>query len=188
VWHANAGRAAPSERGIHMQAWRKFCAIYEKINKFFLYIAVFCVIAMTVLIMVEILSRGLFNASTLICDEYTGYFVAGMTFCGGAYAMSKGAFLRVDILYLLFKGRFKKMIDLFNTIIGLVYVSFLIKFCWSVFSYSLKHRVVSIYTSRTPLAIPQSVMVIGCVLLLVQLLIEFVNIVTGYEEAEVKEA
>lgn len=171
-----------------MQAWKKFCAIYEKINMFFLYIAVFCVIAMTILIMAEIVSRGLFSASTLICDEYTGYFVAGMTFCGGAYAMSKGSFLRVDILYLKFKGRFKKAIDIFNTIIGLVYVSFLIKFCWSVFSYSLKNKVVSIYTSRTPLAIPQSVMVIGCLLLLVQLLIELVNIFVGQEEGEAKEA
>lgn len=171
-----------------MQAWRKFCAIYEKINKFFLYIAVFCVIAMTVLIMAEIVSRGIFSTSTLICDEYTGYFVAGMTFCGGAYAMSKGSFLRVDILYLKFTGRFKKIIDVFNTIIGLVYVSLLLKFCWSVFSYSLKNNVVSIYTSRTPLAIPQSAMIIGCVLLLVQLFIELVNIFICNEGGEVKEA
>jgi len=171
-----------------MQTWRKFCLIYAKINKFFLYIAVFCVLAMTLLIFTEIIARGIFNTSTLICDEYTGYFVAGMTFCGGAYAMSKGSFLRVDILYQGFRGRFKKVIDIINTLLALVFILFLIKFSWAVFSYSLSGHVVSIYTSRTLLAIPQSVMVIGCVLLLIQAVIELVNIFVGEEEGEVEGA
>lgn len=171
-----------------MQAWRKFCATFEKINKFFLNIAVFFVIAMTMLIVFEIVSRGIFNTSTLICDEYTGYFVAGLTFCGGAYALSKGAFLRVDLVYGLFKGRFKKVMDFFNIVLGIVYMGFLIRFSWRVFYYSWSGNVVSIYTSRTPLAVPQSVMVIGCVLIMIQLLIELVNLFVGEPEGVVEEA
>jgi TRAP-type C4-dicarboxylate transport system permease small subunit len=167
-----------------MKAWRGFCAAIRKINKVSLYLAVFCIVAMTGLITTEIICRTVFNVSTLIADEYTGYLVCAMTFFGGAYALSVGSFLRIDILYDRFKGKFRKVMDAANWLIGLVYTSFLLYFCTSVFIYSWQGAVVSIQHSRTPLVYPQAIMVFGCVLLLIQVIIELVNVFVEDKETE----
>lgn len=166
-----------------MKIWRGFCSIVKKINKINLYLAVACVIAMTALITTEIISRTFFNKSTLICDEYTGYLLCAMTFFGGAYALSKGAFLRVDIIYERVRPKLRKALDVINWLVALVYTVFLLKFCYGVFIYSWRDSVVSIYHSRTPLAYPQVIMVLGCVLLLVQVLVELVNVLISEPHA-----
>lgn len=164
-----------------MKRWKSFCMIIRKINKIGLYLAVFCAIAMPLLITVEVAGRTLLGKSTLICDEYTGYILCAMTFLGAAYSLQEGAFLRVDILYERFGDRFRQVVDILNWIVGLVYVLFLFRFCYSVFMYSLEKNVVSISFSRTKLAYPQSVMLIGCSMLLVQIIVELVNSVIGDE-------
>lgn len=68
-----------------MKAWNAFCFGVQKINKIALYFAVFCVVAMTGLITVEVFLRTFFSRSTMISDEYTGYLLCAMTFFGGAY-------------------------------------------------------------------------------------------------------
>ncbi len=166
-----------------MKIWRDFCSIVKKVNKINLYLAVACVIAMTGLITTEIISRTFFSKSTLICDEYTGYLLCAMTFFGGAYALSRGAFLRVDIVYERMGPKLRKAMDVFNWLVALVYTGYLLKFCYGVFIYSWRDSVVSIYHSRTPLAYPQAIMVLGCLLLLVQVVVELVNVIIGEPKA-----
>lgn len=164
-----------------MDRWKAFCAMIRRFNKIGLYLAVFCAIAMPLLITIEVAGRTVFGKSTLICDEYTGYMLCAMTFFGAAYSLQEGAFLRVDILYERFGERFRQAVDILNWLVGLVYVLFLFRFCYSVFMYSVKENVVSISYSRTKLAYPQSVMLIGCVMLLVQIIVELVNAIIGSE-------
>ena len=167
-----------------MKKWQSFCAAIRKINKFGLYLAVICAIAMPLLITVEVAGRTFFSKSTLICDEYTGYMLCAMTFFGGAYSLEEGAFLRVDILYERFKGRFRQIVDIVNWLVGLIYVVFLLRFCYSVFIYSWEGNVVSISYSRTKLAYPQATMLIGCVMLLIQVIIELINAIIGGDYRE----
>ncbi len=167
-----------------VKKWQSFCSAIRKINKIGLYLAVVCAIAMPLLITVEVMGRTFFSKSTLICDEYTGYMLCAMTFFGGAYSLEKGAFLRVDILYERFRGRFRKIVDIVNWLVGLIYVLFLLKFCYSVFIYSWSGNVVSISFSRTKLAYPQATMLIGCVMLLIQVIIELINVIIGCKDRE----
>ena len=162
-----------------MQKWKKFCNLVFKTEKFTLYLAVICLLAMTCLVCVEIIGRTFFSFSTLIADEYTGYFVAALTFFGGAYSLHSGSFIRVDIFYHNFKGIPKRVIDIYNETVGLVFLLFLMYFCFTVFRYSLVNGVVSPDHSKTPLIYPQAVMLIGCPLMIFQQFIELVNAIVG---------
>src|SRR5512132_2407471 len=51
---------------------------------------------MVVLINVEVAARYVFNASTLIADEYSGYLFVWLTLLGFGYALQSGQFLRVE--------------------------------------------------------------------------------------------
>ena len=158
-----------------MSIWKAFVRGMQSINKIFLYLAVATVIIMALIITVEVVARSAFNTSTMIADEYSGYCLAALTFFGGAYTLSQDGFLKVEILYNRFRGVYKKIVDTFNGVIALVYMSFVIYFCSLVFYNSLVNHIVSITISQTPLALPQSVMVIGSVLLFVEIVVQLVH-------------
>lgn len=167
-----------------MKVWNAFCNGLQRINKLLLYFAVICIVTMTGLVTIEIIARTLFDKSTLIADEYTGYLLVAMTFFGGAYALSKGDFLRVDIIYSKFKGVNKRIMDIINGVIALIYITILTYFCYSLFLYSFKGHVVSIYFSQTPLFYPQSIMVLGSIMLLLQVITELINDLFFWRDGE----
>lgn len=158
-----------------MNIYNKLCIIINRINKISVTVAGICVIATSLLVTAEIFLRTLFDTSTLIADEYSSYLLCAMTFLGASYAMSKGAFLSVDIIYDKFNCRIKKIVDVFNILIGIIYMLFVTYFCWNVFEASLTGNIIAVTYSRTPLKYPQSVMVVGCVLVILQLFLELIK-------------
>lgn len=156
-----------------MSIWKGYCKVVEKINLVSIYLAAISLIAMTVIIVTEIFCRSFLGFSTLIADEFGGYLLCAATFFTGSYCLSQDGFLKVDIVYGRLKpGKLPKFIcDLIIWVTALVYCGFLFYFCLYVVQSSLAFDATSAYISKTPLAYPQSIMLVGIVCLILQLIV-----------------
>ena len=63
-----------------------------------LWLSAFCLIGMTVLMLLEVVLRGVFNSTTEHSDELVGYLLVGVSFLSLALCQSRGAFHRVEMV------------------------------------------------------------------------------------------
>jgi len=122
-------------------------------------------VALTVLIGVEILVRGVAGKSTLIADEYSGYLFVWITMIGFAHALQSGAFLRVDNLVSRMGPRGQALADVLSATAGVLVSGACVYATGTLTMASWRFGTVSIQPSATPLWIPQLILPIGYVVL-----------------------
>lgn len=120
-----------------------------------------------VLVNVEIVMRYLFNSSTLISDEYSGYLFVWMSLFGFGYALTTGQFLRVEAFVERLRGRRRDVLELFGAVAGVIVSMVLTYACARTFRTSFLFGTRSIQPSATPLWIPQLAMPLGMAWLVV---------------------
>jgi len=111
-----------------------------------------------VLVNVEIVLRYLFGKSTLVSDEYSGYFFVWMSLLGFGYALQTGQFLHVEALIGRFRGAALESAELFGALAGAAVAMVTTYACALTFLASWKFGTRSIQPSATPLWLPQCVM------------------------------
>jgi len=124
-------------------------------------------VAMAILINVEIVARGVFNKSTLLADEYSGYLFVWMTLIGFGHALQTGAFLRVEALVTRLSPKPRAWADLVSAAVGLVVALICTYATGTLVRSSIRFGSVSIQPSATPLWAPQIIMPLGFLLLVV---------------------
>lgn len=128
-----------------------------------------CIVAILAIICLEVALRP-FRISLLVTDEIGGYLNAAAVFLGLAYSLRHGSFIRVELVYDALKGGIKQLVRWTIVVVSTVYVAILLYFAVRhvIYAYEKDTRAVSVLD--TPEWIPQSVMVVGLVLLLIQLI------------------
>jgi len=114
-----------------------------------------------VLVNLEVVLRYFVGASTLIADEYSGYFFVWMSLLGFGYALETGQFLHVEALIDRLHGRPRDALELFGALAGMAVAAVTTYACWLTFHGSWSFGTRSIQPSATPLWIPQVVMPIA---------------------------
>jgi TRAP-type C4-dicarboxylate transport system permease small subunit len=135
-------------------------------------ISMWGVLGMMILISWAVFARYLFNSPLLFADEMSAYFLVFICFMGAAGTLREKRHITVDIAIDRVKPRVKLWLRLVMSIISL---GFLIIFFWHSFvmvrlSFIRDVRVPS--DMLTPVWIPQSILVAGSFLLILQLLVE----------------
>ena len=147
-----------------------------------------------VLILLVIVAQMVARWSGLVFPggpSYAGYAMAGSSFMALAYAMNKGAHVRVSLL-LSALGPRRRYAEIWCYGIGAVLAIFFARYAIraNIWSYTLGD--VSQGQDATPLWIPQIVMSVGTVLLALTMVDHFVRLLltehTGHEEPDVTEA
>ncbi len=115
-------------------------------------------VGIAVLVNVEIVVRGVFNTSTLLADEYSGYLFAWLTLLGFGYALQQGAFLRVEGLIDRLSPRWRARADVLSALVGLVVAVVCTYSTATLVLATLRYGTLSIQPSATPLWMPQIVM------------------------------
>ena len=72
-------------------------------------VIMFC---MVVLVVAEIIARTVFGGSTMVSTDFVAYGMGIVFYWGACKAMSDGVFVRMDIIYDFYKGKFKKGFDI----------------------------------------------------------------------------
>jgi len=134
---------------------------------------------MMALVTVEVLSRNLFNVSTLIADEMGSYLLVALTFLGLAPTLRDGGFIRVDVYRDRTRGGARTALDTIILLLAAAYTVLLDWYLWGLAANSYRLGTTSIQVARTPLWIPQTVMAIGGTLLLAELLASLALVLAG---------
>ncbi|MEX0364935.1 TRAP transporter small permease [Ruegeria sp. HKCCD8929] len=151
-----------------MAAARALRSIMDVIYRLAEILAALCMIAILVLIVLQMLARW---SSEVFpgAPEYAAYFMAAASFLGFAAALNRGSHIRVSLLLNAVGPTMKRYVDIWCFTIAAATIWY---FCWHARQFvfwSWKFNDISQAQDKTALWIPQSVMVIGGVILAIAL-------------------
>lgn len=135
------------------------------VEKLAMIVAALAIAVTTVIVCTEVLLRSTLGISTLISAEYAGYLLAGTVYLGLAWTFRNGGFIRVELAHSILAGRAAAIL---NFLIAGIATATLIVYTYYIITFVIATEAsgaTSVFITRTPLWIPQTVMPIGCVLL-----------------------
>ena len=121
-----------------------------------------------VLVCVEVVAR-MFNHSTMVADELAGYLNVGIIFFGLAYTVREGGFIRIELVYDRFRNGWLRAARWFIVVTSLLFTLTLTFFMALHVQYAYEKDTRAISVLDTPEYIPMTITVVGCVLLVLQL-------------------
>jgi len=149
-----------------------FDKIIEKFSAWGLTLASVLIFMMSLIVTVEVICRSFLNFSILIADEYSGYFCVGVACLGVAYSLRTRSFVKIDFLYNRLSKKWKNVSFLFARVISFIYVAILLYSAWGFVMATFKYKTTSMFMTRTPLIYPQSLIVIGLIFLIGQIVVD----------------
>lgn len=143
------------------------------------YLAAFCMIAIFVLTMVQMVGRYVnFNPQGL--TNYVGYLTGATTFLALAHTLNRGAHVRVT-LFLTLLGRYKFFAELVGLAVSAGIGVWFSWYCWTTVYDSYQFGDLSEGLDATPLWIPQLSMAIGFTLFAIAVCDHLIRLmVTGH--------
>ena len=142
---------------------------FDLIERLSLWPSAFCMIGMVLLILAEVVLRGVFNSTTEHSDELVGYLLVGLSFLSLALCQSRGAFHRVEMVQMRLGPRGQAISALVFDLLSFGYIA-LTGWYFLLFVMSSYRREAMASTALgTPLWIPETAMVVGAVMLLIVL-------------------
>jgi len=134
-----------------------------------LWTSAICMAGMALLMLAEIVLRGVFNTTTEHSDELVGYLLVGVSFLSLALCQTRGAFHRVEMVQMRLGPRGQLVSSLVFNLLSFAYIAitdwYFVQFVMS----SYRREAVASTVLATPLWIPETVMIVGATLLLVAL-------------------
>lgn len=124
---------------------------------------------MTVLILVEILLWNTIEKTTLIADEYSAYGLAAIIFLGAGYCLKEKGHIRITLVLGFLPGRLARVIACCATALTTLFMGYLWWYLFKMVSATYRYQSTSGTLTNTPLWIPQSLMLVGAAVFLVQL-------------------
>ena len=137
------------------------CKLSDKLQTFGAYLSSLLFIALSVLILTEIIARSFFNVSTMIADEYSGYFYLASIFLGLGYTFKEDAHIRINVLTSRLPEKTRRYIDIFAGVITLGLILFILYNSILMVKESYEYDMVSETVSETPIYLTQLAMPIG---------------------------
>ncbi len=137
-----------------------------------------------VMLLVEVLTRYILHSPLSIAEEIGGYLLVSVTFMGLAYTWKENGHVRVTLLMSRLPQRLARSIRFFTLILATVFTVPLIKACYDLLMDSMLFESRSGSWLRTPLVYPQTILLVGAVLLFLQLLVEIIKAIIARDAAE----
>lgn len=136
--------------------------------------------AMTLHVILEICLRAFFNSSTFVLDEFVGYGVAAMTFMTLGYALETNSLIRVNILLVRIRGDFgRRLVEVLCALVALIVSSYIALYFWKSVSRNFTRGVTSETIAEIPLWIPESFVLLGLGIFMIQLLAYILKVISG---------
>jgi TRAP-type C4-dicarboxylate transport system permease small subunit len=138
-------------------------------------VSAFFMVSIVVLINVEILLRTLFNTSTLIADEYSGYCLVAVVLMGLAYALKLDAHIRVEVIRTRLGKRSQNLVDACCALLGIILMIYAIYHAALMTNDAYLLGMTADSISETPLFLPQIMIPLGLILFALQLIATFIR-------------
>ena len=129
----------------------------------------------TMLVLAEIVMRGVFSKTLYITEEYSGYLMAALTFLALAYTLKDKSHIRMTFLHTIAKGKAKLWLDVFAFSVGFAFCALLTYTTGEFFWDAVVTKSRSMQISQTYLAIPQFFMPLGTGVMMLQFVAEIMR-------------
>jgi TRAP-type C4-dicarboxylate transport system permease small subunit len=154
---------------------KKIINLIDKLSGFSGWTAGIMTAAAMLLVVAEIVYRSGFKKTLYITDEFSGYLMTMVTFCGLAYTLRERGHIRMMMLFHFLKGRRRIVFNMVCFVVGFLFCAALTWFTFEFFWDSVANDSRSMHVSETRLAIPQFFMPFGALLMTLQFLAEFLK-------------
>lgn len=144
------------------------------------YLPAFLLFVLMVLILVEVLTRYLLHSPLGISDEMGGYILVAITFIGLAYTWKEDGHVRIELLVTRLPSKVNKWLRMTTLILATGFTIPLMKASYDLLSDSLLFASRSGSWLRTPLVYPQTILLVGAILIFLQLVAELIKTVSGW--------
>ena len=134
-----------------------------------LWLSAFCLIGMTVLMLLEVVLRGVFNSTTEHSDELVGYLLVGVSFFSLALCQGTHAFHRVEMVQMRLGPRGQAVSALVFNLLSFTYIAITDWYFLQFVMSSYRREAMASTALGTPLWIPEMAMVLGATMLLIVL-------------------
>jgi TRAP-type C4-dicarboxylate transport system permease small subunit len=131
-------------------------------------LAAVAVVAILAIVCIETVLRQ-FDASLQVTDEIAGYLNAAAIFLGLAWTLREGGFIRVELVYDRVAGNLKQALRWMIVLTATIFSALTLWICMRQVIYAFDRDTRAVSIIDTPEWIPQSVMVLGLAVLLLQL-------------------
>lgn len=164
---------------------RKLVSIIEKITDVVSgLLPAWTVFVLMVMVLAEVITRYVLNAPLSIADEFGGFMLVGITFVGLAYTWKERGHVSVEIVTNILPPKVRQWVRFFTLILATLFCLPLIAGSYELLQDSMLFGARSGSWMRTPLVYPQSVLLLGSVLLLLQLIAEVIKAVFALKNSE----
>jgi len=168
-----------------MKVLQKIVNFVEKLTDIFSgHLQAAIIFLLMVLLLLEVLTRYILRSPLSIADEMGGYLLVSITFMGLAYTWKEKGHVRVTLVFSRLPEKIARPIRFATLILATAFTLPVIKACWDLLADSLLFESRSGSWLRTPLVYPQTILLIGAVLLFLQLLAEIVKAVMAMKRSE----
>jgi TRAP-type C4-dicarboxylate transport system permease small subunit len=137
-----------------------------------------------VMLLVEVLTRYILRSPLSIAEELGGYLLVSITFMGLAYTWKEKGHVRVTLIFSRLPEKVARPIRFGTLVLATVFTVPLIKACYDLLADSLLFESRSGSWLRTPLVYPQTILLVGAVLLFLQLLVEIIKTLTDMKKSQ----
>jgi TRAP-type transport system small permease protein len=142
---------------------------FNLLERLSLWLSATCLIGMVLLILAEIILRGVFNSTTEHSDELVGYFLVGLSFLSLALCQSRGAFHRVEMVQMRLGPRGQALSMLIFNLLSFGYIALTDWYFLQFVMSSYRREAAASTVLATPLWIPETAMILGATMLLIVL-------------------
>lgn len=166
-----------------MEKLKKIVQVIEAItNVLSGHLQAWLIFGLMVLLLIEVLTRYLLQSPLSLAEELGGYMLVAITFMGLAYTWKEKGHVRVELLISRFPEKARQRIRFITLIAATIFTIPLIKACYDLLLDSILFSSRSGGWLRTPLVYPQTILIIGSVLLFLQLLAEIIKATMAFKK------
>lgn len=149
---------------------RRLVSMIETLSCWAAYVSAVLLGLMTVLILIEILLWNTVQKTTLIADEYSAYGLAAIIFLGAGYCLKEKGHIRITLVLGFLPDKAARVITFLATALTTGFMGFLWWYLLGMVQATIRYNSTSGTLTNTPLWIPQTLMLIGAAVFLLQLL------------------
>lgn len=128
-----------------------------------------------ILVMIEVMGRYVLESPLSIAEELGGYILVSITFMGLGYTWKERGHVRVELVINMMSKKLRTWLRLLTVILAAAFCGPLITGSYAMLQDSLLFEARSGSWLRTPLVYPQSILLVGSILLLMQFIVEIIK-------------
>ena len=142
------------------------------------YLAAICLAGIGALILAQIIGR-FFGILVPSANEIAGFLMAASSFLALAYSFRAGSHIRVNLVLLRLPVAARRIADIICLAAGTILSGYFAWFTWVLVQDSIRYKEVADGLVRIPLAVPQSALLAGLVVLTIAFLDELISVLRG---------